>query len=105
MQRTPSPFRAGATTALFAASLLTLAGCAVTAAEIAELDPRPGLADVRVIGPKGRKCFDFCGSQEAGCKHMCPSGGDGECALECEADTRECLSTCPELERPTPAKE
>lgn len=101
-RREPIPFRF----ALVATGLvLWLGGCAVTAQEKAALDPRPGLADVRVLGPKGRKCFDFCASQEAGCKHMCPGGTHGECAPDCEADTRECLSDCPELQRPLPAKE
>lgn len=91
-----------------AAALLLVAsaaaGCAYTAAGIAAADPRPGLADVRVLGPKGQKCFDFCAQSEASCKGMCPGGTHGECPLDCEADSRECLSDCPELQRPIPPK-
>lgn len=106
MQPTRPASRARETAILLASSLVVLlGGCAVTALEKAAVDPRPGLADVRVLGPKGRKCFDFCASQEAGCKHMCPKGTHGECALDCEADTRECLSDCPELQRPLQTKE
>ena len=87
-----------------AALLAALGGCAYTAAGIAAADPRPGLADVRVLGPKGQKCFDFCAQSEASCKGMCPGGSHGECRMDCEADSRECLSDCPELQRPVVEK-
>lgn len=89
---------------LLAAALTTLGGCAWTAAGRAAADPRPGLADVRVLGPKGQKCFDFCAQSEASCKGMCPGGTHGECDLDCEADSRECLTDCPELQRPVSPK-
>jgi len=79
---------------------IAASGCAYTAAGRAAEDPRPGLADVRVMGPKGRKCFDFCAVSESSCKQMCPSGTHGECQLDCEADSRTCLEECPELQRP-----
>lgn len=81
---------------------VVLAGCAVTAAEKAARDPRPGLADVKPLGPAGRKCFEFCAGQEVSCRQMCPSGAYGECRQDCEADTRECLEGCPDLLRPEP---
>jgi hypothetical protein len=99
----PSPRVSPLIPLVVAATLaLAFAGCAITAAEIAAKDQRPGLADVRVLGPKGRKCFDFCAQSEAACKHMCPGGTHGECRADCEADTRNCLEDCPELQRPLP---
>ena len=62
----------------------------------------PGLADVKPLGPAGRKCFEFCAGQEVSCRQMCPSGAYGECRQDCEADTRECLEGCPDLLRPEP---
>lgn len=65
-----------------------------------ERDWRPGLADVRVLGSKGQKCYDFCASAEAACKQMCPTSEVGECRDDCLTDTKDCLEECPELWRP-----
>jgi hypothetical protein len=65
-----------------------------------ELDTRPALGDVRPLGPQGQKCFDFCATSEAACKHMCPMSEVGECRDDCVTDTKNCLEECPELWRP-----
>jgi hypothetical protein len=70
---------------------------------VGDLDTRPGLADVRVLGPKGRKCYDYCSTTEASCKHMCPNS-EGGCQEDCVTDTKNCLEDCPELQRFTPVK-
>ena len=67
-----------------------------------ELDTRPGLADVRVLGPKGQKCYDYCSTSEASCKHICPRS-EGSCQEDCVTDTKNCLADCPELQRPEPS--
>ena len=94
-----------------AVGLFATAGCASAMNSIhsmpgmGKLDTRPGLADVRVLGPKGQKCYDFCAQSEVSCKHMCPSGTVGECKDDCVTDTKGCLADCPELERPEPPLE
>jgi len=85
-------------TALGAATLL--AGCATTREQLLA---QPGLKDVRPIGAKGQKCYDFCSQAEVSCRHMCPRHSFvGDCEEDCEIDTKGCLADCPEMWRPEP---
>lgn len=94
--------------ALAGAALSAAAGCEATMKSfhdmpgMGERDTRPTLAEVRVLGPNGRKCYDFCASAEAACKEMCPDSTVGECRDDCVTDTKGCLEDCPELQRPVP---
>jgi hypothetical protein len=69
-------------------------------------DSMPGLADVRVMGPQGQKCYDSCAVSHANCQHMCPRTEYREkfdCADDCVTDSKLCLDGCPELQRPIAA--
>ncbi|HXC50595.1 MAG TPA: hypothetical protein VN634_06925 [Candidatus Limnocylindrales bacterium] len=69
------------------------------------MDEKPGLGDVRVLGPKGQKCYDFCATSHANCDEMCPRTSnheDYDCADDCLSDSKVCLEDCPELQRPLP---
>jgi len=92
--------RAALTAALLAAAMTTITGCT----NQKELQALPTLADVKPIGPKGQKCYDFCAQAEVSCKHMCPKS-EGLCQEDCVIDTKYCLRDCPELLRPQPKPE
>jgi len=85
-----------------AGALVAAAGCTMPNSHVLT-QSMPGLADVRVLGPKGQKCYDFCAVSHAECQHMCPHTSkheDFDCADDCETDVKHCLAGCPELQRP-----
>jgi hypothetical protein len=101
--------RTGSARIVLAAGVMAIAaGCAAVQQSftkmpgMGELDTRPGLADVRPLGARGQKCYDFCATSEASCKHMCPTSEVGECRDDCVTDTKNCLEECPDLWRPAP---
>jgi hypothetical protein len=65
------------------------------------IEEKPGLADVRILGPKGQQCYDFCAVSHANCHEMCPrtkNHEDYDCADDCVTDSKVCLEDCPELQ-------
>lgn len=84
-------------------------GCSqnILASPFRPIDSKPGLADVRVLGPKGQQCYDFCAVSHSNCHDMCPRTSnheDYDCADDCVSDSKVCLEDCPELQRPPKKK-